>query len=154
MSAPQDRDRLVREMRTRVVSMFVVITLYALFLAWFRPSAPVPITVEASFLALALGLLAGGLYVWWKTPTPKIMELAARKLGKAEREPGFAPRAVALRARLRTAAMLVEFAAFVGLVTVTFKDLKIVAAVVTVLSLAALGWLWREMPKKIQEVLG
>lgn len=154
MSAPLDRDRLVREMRTRVVSMFVVITLYALFLAWFRPSANVPLTVEASFLALSFGLLVGGIVYWWKTPTPQIMELAPRKFGKAEREPGYAPRAVALRARLRIAAMLVEFAAFAGLVTVTFKDLRLAAAIVTVLSLLALGWLWRELPRKIQGVLG
>ncbi|HEY9856610.1 MAG TPA: hypothetical protein V6D05_12785 [Stenomitos sp.] len=154
MSAPQDRERLTREMRTRVVSMFVVVTLYALFLAWFRPSAHVPLTVEAAFLALSLGLLTGGLYVWWKTPTPQIMELASRKLGKAEREPGLAPRAVALRSRLRTAGMLVEFAAFAGLVTITFKDLRLAGVIATVFSLLALGWLWRDMPRKIQEVLG
>lgn len=154
MSAPQDRDRLTREMRTRVVSMFVVIALYALFLAWFRPSANVPLTVAAAFLALSVGLLLGGLFVWWKTPTPQMMELAPRKFGKAEREPGLAPRAVALRARLRIAAMLVEFAAFVGLVTVTFKDLRLVAAIATALSLFALGWLWSALPRKIQGVLG
>lgn len=154
MSAPQDRERLTREMRTRVVSMFVVITLYALFLAWFRPSAHVPVTVEAGFLALSFGLLVAGLFVWWKTPTPQIMALAARKLGKAEREPGLAPRAVALRARLRIASMLVEFAAFAGLVTVTFRELRVAAAVATALSLLALGWLWRDMPRKIQGALG
>lgn len=154
MTAPQDRTRLTKEMRTRVVSMFVVVTLYALFLAWFRPSANVPIAVEAGFLALSFGLLVAGIYVWWKTPTPKIMELAARKFGKAEREPGYAPRTLALRSRLRIAAMLVEFAAFMGLVTLTFKDLRLAAAIATVVSLLALGWLWRELPRKIQEILG
>lgn len=150
-----DRDQLVREMRASVVTMVVAVALYGAFFLWIpAKKAGFPVTVHWGLLAVALVLLVIGAWMWQTTPTPKMMELASRKLGKAEREPGWPPRAMALRTRIRVVTMFLEFGGLIGVLSVGLHGPLVAAALAIALGVLALGWVYVTMPEKARRVLG
>lgn len=83
-----------------------------------------------------------------------MMELASRKLGKAEREPGWPPRAMALRTRIRVVTMFLEFGGLIGVLSVGLHGPLVAAALAIALGVLALGWVYVTMPEKARRVLG
>lgn len=158
MSAAEDRARFARELRMSVGGMFLTVVAYSAIVVWLWKVAPVAAnqtlsTLEGVFLVLANALLIAGFVYWRKLPTKKMKELPARKFGKAEREPGPTPRAIALRKQTFIVAAMLEGPAVLGLVlhamgAPTSHSLTYIGA-------SALGvlWLWLAIPRKAEEVL-
>ncbi|HEY9898746.1 MAG TPA: hypothetical protein V6D00_06150 [Pantanalinema sp.] len=158
MSAAEDRARFARDLRTSVGGMFLTVVAYSAIVVWLwkvAPAAQNPTLnlLEVVFLVVANALLLAGFIYWRKLPTKKMKELPARKFGKAEREPGPTPRAIALRTQTFIVAAMLEAPAVLGLVlhamgAPTSHSLTYIGA-------SALGvlWLWIAIPAKAQEVL-
>ncbi|MNY08792.1 hypothetical protein D3C86_1416650 [compost metagenome] len=138
--------------------MFLTVVLYSAIVVWLWKVAPVPMnrtleTLEGIFLVVSNALLIAGFIYWRRLPFKKMKELPARKFGKAEREAGPTPRALAFRKHTFIVAAMLEGPAVLGLVlhamgAPTSHSLTYIGA-------SALGviWLWLAIPRKAQEVL-
>lgn len=158
MSAAEDRARLARELRMSVGGMFLTVVAYSAIVVWLwkvpvaAPNRTLD-TLEGVFLILANALLIAGYLLWRKLPTKKMKDLSARKFGKAEREPGPTPRAIALRKWTFIVAAMLEGPAVFGLVLHAMGAPN--SHALTYIGASALGvvWLWLAIPRKVEEVL-
>jgi hypothetical protein len=158
MSVAEDRARFARDLRMSVGGMFLTVVAYSAVVVWWWKVAPVAPNqtldvLEAVFLVVANALMLAAFIYWRKLPTKKMRELSARKFGKAERESGPTPRAVALRKQTFIVAAMLEAPAILGLVLHAMGSPK--SHTLVYIGASALGvlWLWLAIPSKAQEVL-
>lgn len=157
MPAPFDRDHFLRQIRFSLGTMLVLTVAYAGFVFFFFPAKSATgtsFTLEVVLLVLGVGLLGGGFFAWFRLPGPSIMALPARKLGKAEREKGWPPRAEAFRKRFQLILMLLQSAAIASVLVIAIGSLRLAASLLLAGVVAATLWVWRQLPLKIREVLG
>lgn len=158
MPAVFDREGYVRMLRNTLLIMFVTILVYCVVASTFlaphvRPRAILP-AFEAGFVLLALALVGLGLWQWRAMPDARMRELPARKLGKAEREPGWPPRARAVRSKLYVITAILEGPAMLGVILRTMGAPLGVALAFIAFSAAGGGWVYFNIPAKMREVLG
>lgn len=156
MPAPFDRDRFTQQIRFSLGTMLVLTVAYAGFVFLFFPAkagAGTSLAMELALLILGILLLGGGIFAWFRVPSPKLMALSARKLGKAEREKGWPPRAEALRKRFQLILMLLQSAAIASVLVIAIGSLRLVAALLLAAVIAAVLWFWKQLPRKVREVL-
>lgn len=151
---------LLRSLRTLLI-WGVLYGGLLILLVWLRPQSfagdeilRVPTLVGGAVLTLAA--LAGGAVLWSKTRLEALSNLPARKLGSKEREPGLTPRAQLLRKRVILTATCFEVPAFIGFALPLMGGRALIGAGVAfiALSMLVITWLMRQVPARVQEVLG
>lgn len=163
MSSTETVD-LTRSLQRSLTSLLVWGVIYGgllLLLITIRPGTfpgdnalVVPSLIGAAVLTLAA--LVGGWAFWQKTRLEALKDLPARKLGAKEREPGLTPRAQLLRKRMILTATIFEVPAFIGFALPLMGGRALMGAGVAliVLSVAIIYWLKKQLPARVQEVLG
>ena len=152
-----DRDRFLSQLRFSLGTMLVLTIAYAAFIFWFFPARQTQPSSQILVVALwVVGtlLLAGGGFAWFRTPTPRMMELPSRKLGKAERASGWPPRAEAFRKRLQFIIMLLQSSAVAIIIAMAVSSERFVSILLLAGIVGASGWIWIQLPDKVHEVLG
>lgn len=158
MPAVFDREGFIRILRTNLLIMFVTILVYSVLAITVlapkvQPPAQLPL-IEIGCALLAAALAGLGLWRWRRMADRKLTELPARKVGKAEREPGWPPRALAIRSRLFVITALLEAPALVGVMLRTLGAPLWESALYLVASAALATVVYLDVPAKVKELLG